>query len=55
MMEHWFWFLMTIAVVAWYCTITIYVALRGALDIKHMLQNLSDHQRRTQGGTGKAE
>lgn len=38
--EHWFWWLMTAAVVIWYSTVTIYVAVRGTLDIKHMLARL---------------
>ena len=37
---HWFWALLAAAVVIWYSTITIYVAIRGAFDIKHMLDNL---------------
>lgn len=35
-----FWWLMTAAVLVWYSTITIYVAIRGACDIKHMLGRL---------------
>jgi hypothetical protein len=38
--EHWFWWLMTAAVIVWYSTITIYVAVRGTMDIKHMLREL---------------
>lgn len=37
---HWFWGLMTIACVVWYSTITIYVAIKGAMDIKAMLTHL---------------
>ncbi len=37
-----FWWLMTIAVVAWYSTVTIYVAIKGAIDIKSMLKRLED-------------
>jgi hypothetical protein len=40
--EHWFWWLMTAACVVWYSTITVYVAIRGARDIKHMLARLAD-------------
>jgi hypothetical protein len=29
----------------WYSTITIYVGIRGSLDIKHMLRNLAARQR----------
>ncbi len=42
--EHWFWAFMTMAVVVWYSTITIYVAIRGAYDIKHMLASLKKRQ-----------
>ncbi|MDD4872631.1 MAG: hypothetical protein PHR77_18935 [Kiritimatiellae bacterium] len=42
--DHWFWFLITMACVVWYSTITIYVAIRGVFDIKHMLTRLSDKQ-----------
>jgi hypothetical protein len=44
--EHIFWWLLTMACVVWYSTITVYVAVRGAVDIKHMLADLSaDHDR----------
>ena len=39
---HLLWLLIVIAVLGWYCTITIYVSFKGALDIKHMLQRLAD-------------
>lgn len=42
MMEHWVWLLLTSAVVLWYSTITVYVAIRGAWDIKQMLGRLSE-------------
>ena len=42
-MRH-FWALLTIACVVWYSTITVYVAIRGALDIKHMLKRLAGEQ-----------
>ena len=38
--EHWFWWLVTLAVMLWYCTITLYVGIRGALDIRDMLRQL---------------
>jgi hypothetical protein len=40
MMEHWFWLLLTAACLAWYSTITVYVAVRGAMDIRQMLERL---------------
>ena len=36
--NHPFWATLTLAVLAWYSSITIYVGIRGALDIKHMLR-----------------
>jgi hypothetical protein len=40
MARHWFWWLLTVVVVVWYSTVTIYVAIRGVLDIKYMLARL---------------
>jgi hypothetical protein len=37
-----FWGLLTLAVLVWYSTITVYVAIRGTVDIQHMLQRLKD-------------
>ena len=42
--EHWIWWLLAHACVLWYSTITVYVAIKGAGDIKHMLKNLADQQ-----------
>jgi hypothetical protein len=42
--NHPFWALLTWAVLIWYSTITVYVAIRGSMDIKHMLRRLSDQQ-----------
>ena len=38
--KHWFWAALTIACVIWYSTITVYVAVKGAFDIKQMLARL---------------
>jgi hypothetical protein len=35
-----FWLVITVACLVWFSTVTIYVAVRGALDIKHMLARL---------------
>ncbi len=44
MSEHWFWWLLTMACVIWYSTITVYVTFKGVKDIKSMLERLSqDH------------
>lgn len=37
---HWFWGLLLLACIVWYSTVTVYVAIRGAVDIKHMLARL---------------
>ncbi len=38
--NHWFWGLLTLACLVWYSTITIYVAIKGAGDIRQMLRRL---------------
>jgi len=40
MHNHWFWWALTMACVIWYSTITVYVAIKGAADIKNMLARL---------------
>jgi hypothetical protein len=35
-----FWWVLTVASLAWYSTITVYVAIRGGRDIRHMLTRL---------------
>jgi hypothetical protein len=47
--NHWFWFLLTAACVLWYSTITVYVAIRGAIDIKDMLGRLGENERERNG------
>ena len=42
MSGHPFWFILTAACVIWYSTITVYVAIKGVLDIKGMLARLKD-------------
>ena len=41
MTEHWFWWLVTIACLVWYSTVTVYVAIKGVFDIRRMLAALS--------------
>ncbi len=41
---HFLWWLVTAAVVIWYSTITIYVAIRGTADVREMLKNLSERK-----------
>jgi hypothetical protein len=40
-----FWWTMTLACMVWYSTITVYVAVRGAFDIRSMLKRLADINR----------
>jgi hypothetical protein len=42
--DHWFWGAVTLACLTWYSTVTIYVAIKGARDIRNMLRRLSDSQ-----------
>ena len=42
--SHPFWGLLTLAVLVWYSTVTIYVAIRGSNDIKQMLRRLKERQ-----------
>ncbi|HEY6192351.1 MAG TPA: hypothetical protein VI215_08525 [Bacteroidota bacterium] len=52
--EHWFWWLLTMACVAWYSTITIYVAVKGLKDIRGMLRRLSvKNEERTPNGASE--
>ena len=46
MPHHWFWWLVTAACVVWYSTITVYVAIKGAKDIKNMLTRLDATKKR---------
>jgi len=43
--EHWFWWLTTLAVLVWYSTVTIYVAVNGTLDIRQMLRRLKEGEK----------
>ncbi len=44
MTAHWFWLALVIAVVVWYSTITLWVAIKGALDIREMVARLDEEQ-----------
>jgi hypothetical protein len=35
-----FWWLLTMAAVVWYSTVTVYVSVRGAADIRGMFERL---------------
>ena len=45
MSNHWFWWALSMACVIWYSTITVYVAIKGASDIKNMLARLGKGRR----------
>lgn len=47
--DHWFWGATTIVCLAWYSTVTVYVAIRGAADIRSMLRRLSDGEASRKG------
>lgn len=53
MPDHFNWWLLTMACVVWYSTITIYVSLKGAVDIREMLRRLAE--RRDRGGGGSVQ
>jgi hypothetical protein len=42
---HSIWFWLVWACVIWYSTITVYVSVKGAFDIKHMLRKLEENHR----------
>ncbi len=44
MSTHPFWFAMIVACIAWYSTITLYVAVKGMRDIRRMLQELKSRK-----------
>lgn len=37
-----FWWLLTYSTVGWYLSVTVYVAVRGVVDIRQMLRRLAD-------------
>jgi len=40
--DHWFWGALTLVCLAWYSTVTVYVAIKGLGDIRSMLRRLSN-------------
>ena len=55
MKEHWFWWLMTVSVLVWYFTVTVYVAVRGTLDIRHMLRRLAEQHAEESKNQGRQD
>lgn len=45
MTNHPIWWLLSMTCIAWYSTITIFVTVKGASDIRSMLRNLSESPR----------
>jgi hypothetical protein len=43
-----FWLILTIAALVWYSTVTVYVAIRGARDIRTMLDHLEQQREQTE-------
>ena len=43
--DHWFWWLAMLAVMVWYSTVTVYVAVKGTLDIRQMLRRLKQGEK----------
>lgn len=41
MPKHFIWWLLTMACVVWYSTVTVYVAFKGIADIRNMLARLA--------------
>ncbi|MBI5773988.1 MAG: hypothetical protein HZA89_09640 [Verrucomicrobia bacterium] len=52
---HGFWFWLVWACVIWYSTITIYVSVKGALDIKQMLRDLKEREQKRQASDAEVE
>jgi hypothetical protein len=42
---HGLWLALVVACLAWYSTVTIYVAIKGASDIRRMLARLEELER----------
>lgn len=38
-----FWLILTVAAIVWYSIVTVYVAIKGAGDIREMLASLSEN------------
>jgi hypothetical protein len=41
-MQHWFWLSLSVSAVSWYLVVSIYVAIRGAKNIKQMFRRLQE-------------
>lgn len=45
-MEHWFWIVFCLTVIAWYVAVTIVVGIKGGKDIKEMISVLKEKRDR---------
>ena len=45
MPKHLFWWALSMACVVWYSTVTVYVAIKGAGDIRNMLARLGKNRK----------
>jgi hypothetical protein len=45
-----FWWLLLMCVIVWYSTVTIYVAIRGAIDVKQMFRRLGERDEAGRNG-----
>jgi len=45
MPKHLFWWALSMACVVWYSTVTVYVAIKGASDIRNMLARLGKNRK----------
>lgn len=55
MLEHWIWSLLLLAVLIWYSTMTVYVAVRGFADIRGMLGRLKENHAGEETGPTKTD
>ena len=53
--EHWFWTLVMVTCLVWYSVVTIYVAIKGAADIRSMLARLDELREPPDGNPPGAE
>lgn len=49
MVEHPVWTLLIAAAMVWYTVVTVYVGVRGAMDIRTMLRGLESRDERESG------
>ena len=50
-----FWYFLTLACIVWYSTITVFVAVKGAFDIRNMLARIKGGGELKDPGQGNGE